>query len=158
MRTLWEALLYPGVAMLEGLTNYSVGRGTDTPFEFVGADWIDGTALAGYLNARGIPGVRFYAVERTPAASRLAGRTIQGLQILVTDREAVDSSEVGLEIAAALIRLFPGTVRLEETARLLGSAATMEALAAGEDPRRIREQWQDQLAAFHRLRARYLLY
>ena len=158
MRTLWEALLYPGVAMLEGLKNYSVGRGTDTPFEIVGADWIDGPALAEYLNGRGIPGVRFYPVERTPTGSRLAQRKIQGVQILVTERGAVDSSEVGLEIAAALIKLFPGRLDLSQTALLVGSDTTIARLVAGDDPRLIRESWQDDLEQFRTTRQKYLLY
>ncbi|MBI3693372.1 MAG: DUF1343 domain-containing protein [Acidobacteria bacterium] len=158
MRTLWEALLYPGVAMLEGLRNYSVGRGTDTPFEIVGADWIDGPTLAEYLNSRGIPGVRFYPVERTPSSSRLAQQKMQGVQILVTERGAVDSSEVGLEIAAALIKLFPGRLDLSQTASLIGSDATIARLAAGEDPRLIRESWRDALEQFRQMRQKYLLY
>jgi len=158
MRTFWEALLYPGVAMLEGLANFSVGRGTDTPFEIVGADWVDGVALADYLNRREIPGVRFYPVERVPAASRLAQRRVEGVQILVTDRNRINSTEVGLEIAAALIKLFPGNLDLSQTARLIGSQATLDALMAGEDPRRIQESWQEGLEQFRRLRSKYLLY
>ncbi len=158
MRTLWEALLYPGVAMLEGLSNYSVGRGTDTPFEIIGAEGIDGQALAQYLNHRGIPGVRFYPVERTPAASRFVNRRIQGVQMLVTDREAVDASEVGVEIAGALMKLFPGRFDLSQTARLIGHDQTMTALAAGEDPRNIRESWREAESRFRELRKKYLLY
>ncbi len=158
MRTLWEALLYPGVAMLEGLSNYSVGRGTDTPFEFIGADWIDGPAFAEHLNDRGIPGVRFYSVERTPASSRLADRLIQGVQILVTDRNAVDASQVGLEIAAALVKLYPGALQLEQTARLIGNDAVIAALSAGQEPEAIRRLWTEGVEQFRRLRARHLLY
>ncbi len=158
IRTLWEALLYPGVAMLEGLRNYSVGRGTDTPFEIVVADWMDGPALAEYLNARAIPGVRCYAVERTPNPSGLTGGKIQGIQLLVTQRDAVDSSELGLEIAAALIKLFPGHLELDDTALLIGDDATIAALAAGEDPRTIREGWGEAVERFRQMRQRYLLY
>jgi len=158
MRNFWEALLYPGVAMLEGLANYSVGRGTDTPFEVVGAEWIDGGALAAYLNDRGIPGVRFYPVERTPASSRLAGRRIQGVQILVTDRSAVDSSEVGVEVAGALMKLFPGAIDLGQTARLIGDDSVIAALGAGEDPRIIRQRWQEAVAGFRAVRTKYLIY
>ena len=158
MRTLWEALLYPGVAMLEGLRNYSVGRGTDTPFEIVGADWIDGVALADYLNGRAIPGVRFYPVERLPASSRLAQRKIQGVQIVVTARDQVDSTELGMEIAGALIRLFPGHLDLAQTAQLIGDDATITSLAAGEDPRAIRETWREAVDEFWQMRRKYLLY
>ncbi len=158
MRTFWEALLYPGVAFLEHVKNYTVGRGTDTPFEVVGADWIDGLRLAEYLNGRGIPGVRFYAVERTPTSSQLAGRLAQGVQILVTERSVVDSTELGLEIAAAVIKLFPGHVDLTQTQRLIGDRVTMAALAAGDDPRSIRESWRDALETFRQKRQKYLLY
>ena len=91
IRTLQQALLYPGVALLEGLPNYSVGRGTDTPFEFVGADWLNGQQLADYLNQRDLPGVRFYEVRRTPEDSRFAGKTIDGVQISVLQRDKVES-------------------------------------------------------------------
>ena len=158
IRNLTEALVYPGVAMLEGLTNYSVGRGTDTPFEFVGADWMDGSALAIYLNARGIPGVRFYGIERTPGSSRFAGRRISGMQILVTDREAVDASEVGVEIAGGLVKLFPGRMDLAQTARLVGNESTLALLAAGEDPRTIRQEWEQAVERFREVRHKYLLY
>ncbi len=158
IRSLTEALVYPGVAMLEGLTNYSVGRGTDTPFEFLGADWIDGPALARYLNQRGIPGLRFYPLERTPTSSRFAGQRISGIQILVTDRNAVDASEVGLEIASALQKLFPGKIQLAQTARLLGSQATLAALDSGEDPRIIRKGWAQAAEQFQQIRQKYLLY
>ena len=75
MRSLTAALLYPGVAMLEYSTNYSVGRGTDAPFEMIGADFIRGTELAAYLNQRWIPGVRFYAVRfRRPSSESRRNR------------------------------------------------------------------------------------
>jgi uncharacterized protein YbbC (DUF1343 family)/CubicO group peptidase (beta-lactamase class C family) len=158
IRNLTEALVYPGVAMLEGLTNYSVGRGTETPFEFVGADWVDGTALANYLNARGIPGVRFYGIERTPGSSHFAGKRISGIQLLVTDREAVDATEVGIEIAGALVKLFPGRLDLAQTARLVGNESTLALLAAGEDPRTIRREWEQAVERFREVRQKYLLY
>jgi uncharacterized protein YbbC (DUF1343 family)/CubicO group peptidase (beta-lactamase class C family) len=158
IRTFWQALVYPGIAMLEGLRNYSVGRGTDTPFEFIGADWIDGDALAAYLNEREIPGVRFYALERTPSTSRLSGMKSGGVQIVVTNREAVEATELGVEVAAALIKLFPGRLDLRETARLIGNETTIRALAAGEDPKRIRDSWQEPLERFQELRRKHLLY
>ncbi len=158
IRNLTEALVYPGVAMLEGLTNYSVGRGTDTPFEFVGADWVDGSSLANYLNGRGIPGVRFYGIERTPGSSRFAGKRISGVQILVTDREAVDAGEVGVEIAGALVKLFPGRMNLTQTARLVGNESTLALLAAGEDPRTIRQEWAPAVERFREVRQKYLIY
>ena len=158
IRTLIEALVFPGVAMLEGLTNYSVGRGTDTPFEFAGADWVDSQALAGFLNERGIPGVRFYGVERTPVSSHFAGQRIQGIHLVVTDRDAVRAGEVGIEIAGALMKLFPGQLNLRQTERLLGNQAALAALAAGDDPRSIRLEWEGAVERFGQIRLKYLLY
>jgi len=158
MRNASAALLYPGVAQLEGLRNLSVGRGTDTPFEFLGADWIDGMALAEYLNSRSIPGVRFYAAERKPSASIFAGQRIQGIQITITQRDAVDAGELGPEIIAALLKLFPGHIDLQQTARLIGNSSTIAALTAGADPRLIRENWEKALNQFRRERQPYLLY
>ena len=158
MRSLPAATLYPGVAQLEGLKNISVGRGTDSPFEFVGADWIDGRALAEYLNARMIPGVRFYGVEREPTSSVFAHKKISGVQITITQRDAIDAGELSLEIAAALLKLFPGRIDLEETARLIGDGAAIAALKAGHDPRAIRENWGEKLARFLLTRQKYLLY
>jgi len=158
IRTLQQALLYPGVAMLEGLKNYSVGRGTDTPFEFIGADWIDGRALAAELRGKNLEGLQFYAVERTPGSSRFAGRSISGVQISVVDREAVRATHLGLEIAAALIRLYPERVRLGETKQLLGNTETQEALMAKRDTNLIRAGWDRDRRTFLVVRRPYLLY
>ena len=95
MRNLTQALLYPGVAMLEASLNYSVGRGTDSPFEIVGADWIDGKSLADCLNKRDIPGLRFYPVAFTPTGSKLEGIATEGVRIVVTDREEVRATHLG---------------------------------------------------------------
>jgi uncharacterized protein YbbC (DUF1343 family) len=158
MRNLQQALLYPGVAMLEGLNNYSVGRGTDTPFEFVGADWINGPRLAEYLNRRGLPGVRFYAVRRTPQASRFAGTTIDGVQISVLQRDRVESTRLGLEIAAALFELYPGRVQLAETARLIANQQAIRAIEGNENPNSIWSVWEMEKEGFLEIRSRYLLY
>jgi uncharacterized protein YbbC (DUF1343 family)/CubicO group peptidase (beta-lactamase class C family) len=158
IRGLTAALLYPGVAMLEYSTNYSVGRGTDAPFETIGADFIRGPELAAYLNQRWIPGVRSYPVRFQPSASNLAGMDIEGVHFEVIDREAFDSVRLGLEIAAALLQLYPGKISLDSDRNLLGNDETMRALAAGEDPRAIRQRQQDAMQAFLQLREKYLLY
>ncbi len=157
MRSLTEATLYPGIGMIEG-TNISVGRGTDTPFEQVGAPWIDASALAGYLNAREIDGARFVPIDFTPDASVYSGQKCGGVSITVTDREALDSPELGLEIAAALHHLYPGEYKMDALDGLMRNKAALHALSAGEDPRRIAESWQDTLSRFKALRAEYLLY
>jgi uncharacterized protein YbbC (DUF1343 family) len=158
IRTLDQALLYPGVALLEGLRNYSVGRGTDTPFQFVGADWLDADALAAYLNRRDIAAARFYAVERSPKSSRFSDRSIEGVQITVLDRERLRSTRLGLELAAALIRFYPEQVRLEETAKLVGHRATLENLEGGHSPNAIWREWEAAQTGFLEVRRRYLLY
>jgi uncharacterized protein YbbC (DUF1343 family) len=157
MRSLTEAELYPGIGMIEG-ANISVGRGTDTPFELVGAPWIDAATLAGYLNAREIDGVRFVPVNFTPNASNYANQSCGGVNIIVTNREALDAPELGLEIAAALEHLYPNDFKIAGIDVLMRNKATLDALTAGEDPRRIAEDWQDALKNFETLRAKYLLY
>ena len=157
MRSLTEAILYPGIGMIE-TTNVSVGRGTDTPFELVGAPWIDALQLARTLNARGIGGVRFVPASFTPESSVYAGQRCEGVQILVTDRDALDSPELGLEVASALERLYPDKYKLDRIGVLMRNKATVDAIFAGEDPRRIQEVWQDAIEGFEVTREKYLLY
>ena len=157
MRSLTEAELYPGIGMIEG-ANISVGRGTDTPFELVGAPWIHAAALAHYLNARAIDGVRFVPVRFTPTASKYADQICRGVNIMVSNREALDAPELGLEIASALEHLYPGDFKAAEIDGLMRNKAALDALVAGEDPRRIAEDWQDADNKFETERAKYLLY
>jgi uncharacterized protein YbbC (DUF1343 family) len=100
MRGLTAALLYPGLAMLESATNYSVGRGTDVPFEIIGAPFIRGREFAEYLNTRQIPGLRTYPVRFRPSSGNLARTSVEGVRFLITSRESFDSVRLGLEIAA----------------------------------------------------------
>jgi uncharacterized protein YbbC (DUF1343 family)/CubicO group peptidase (beta-lactamase class C family) len=158
IRSLNAAILYPAVGLLEYSPGYSVGRGTDAPFEQIGAEWIRGRELAAYLNGRFVPGVRFYPTQFRPDSSVLAGVQLEGVRLIVTDREAFSSQRLGLEIAAALERLYPLRFSLDANRRLIGSQAVLDALAAGGDPRHIQQASQDTLANFLRLRAKYLLY
>jgi uncharacterized protein YbbC (DUF1343 family) len=158
MRSLVAATLYPGIGAIEG-TNISVGRGTDTPFEQVGAPWIDGVALAGALNARGLPGIRFYPVSFTPGAgARLGGQACQGVFMIVTDRDRIRPVRVGLEIAAALAKLYGPQFKLEDAALLFGSSATLAKVRAGEDPASIAAAWGKDEASWRLMRAKYVLY
>jgi uncharacterized protein YbbC (DUF1343 family)/CubicO group peptidase (beta-lactamase class C family) len=157
LRSLNEATLYPGVGMIEG-TNVSVGRGTDTPFEVVGSPWIKGRELAAYLNGRGIQSVRFVPIVFTPSASNFAGERCEGVNLIVLDRNTLESPELGIELASALHKLYPNDFKLERMADLLVNQAVFEAIKAGEDPRRIAEDWQERLDEFVRMRERYLLY
>jgi uncharacterized protein YbbC (DUF1343 family) len=158
MRSLNAALLYPGVAMLEYSRNYSVGRGTDAPFEQVGAEFIRGAELASYLNKRQIPGVRVYPTRLKPDSSNLAGKSIEGIRFVITNREAFNSSRLGLEIAGALQKLYPGKIDFKAGKKLIGSDAVIAALERGEDPRLIHQKLVDELEGFLALRQKYLVY
>lgn len=157
MRSLTEATLYPGVALVEG-TNVSVGRGTDTPFELLGAPWIKSKELTQYLNARNISGVRFVPITFTPSASNYSGQKCEGVNIFVTERNALDSGELGIELASALHKLYPEQYHMERMIELLGNQSVYDAVAAGQDPRRIAEDWQEALVKFLQLRQKYLIY
>ncbi len=157
MRNLNQATLYPGIGAIEG-TNLSVGRGTQTPFEQIGAPWIDGVALADALNARSIPGVRFYPVRFTPTSSKYANEECQGVFMIVTDRLALRPVRVGVEIASALHRLYGPRFELELAERLLGSREGLARIRAGEDPSSIAASWGAAEARWRLLRAKYLLY
>ncbi len=158
MRNLTEATIYPGVGAIEA-TNISVGRGTDTPFEHLGAPWIDGVALAAALNAREVPGVRFYPVTFMPAAgAKLGGQACRGVFLVVTDRDRLRPVRVGLEIAAALSKLYGAQFTLEDAASLFGSKAMLEKIRAGQDPAAIAASWAADEAKWRLTRAKYLLY
>jgi uncharacterized protein YbbC (DUF1343 family) len=158
MRNLWQATLYPGIGALE-MANISVGRGTDSPFEQLGAPWIDGPALAADLNRRGIPGVRFYPVTFTPQeGAKLGGSRCSGVFVVTTDREALRPVRMGVEIAAALVRLHGSQFEIDRTARLLGSRDTIGRIKAGEDPASISRTWTAGEAEWRQRRGKHLLY
>ena len=158
MRSLNAATLYPGVAMLEASKNYSVGRGTDSPFEQIGADWIHGPELATFLNGRYIPGVRVYPTRFRPASSNFAGQLIEGVRFVVTDRDAFDATRLGLELGFALQKLYPGKIPWDTNRFLIGNREVIEAGKNGVDPRTTVQKMQDSLAVFEKRREKYLLY
>jgi uncharacterized protein YbbC (DUF1343 family) len=157
MRSLTEAALYTGIGILEA-TNISVGRGTDTPFELVGAPWIHATELAEYLNGRRIGGVRFVPVEFTPAADAYAQKKCGGVNIIMTDRNGLDAPEMGIEIASALHALYPDQYEMKKLDNLMLNDASAKAIGAGVDPRRVGTEWNDAIETFRAVRAKYLLY
>ena len=157
MRSLTEATLYPGVGLLE-TTNVSVGRGTDTPFEIVGAPWIHGDNLAEYLNQRGIPGVRFVPVRFTPQASVFKDEQCGGVNIIITDRVAFRPLLTGMEMALALRSLYANDWKIDSYLRLLVNADTLERIKRGESARDIVSSWNVSLQEFRRARAEILLY
>ncbi len=158
MRSLNAAILYPGLCLLESSKNYSEGRGTDAPFEQTGADFIDGRELAAYLNKRLIPGVRIYPTSFTPTDSNFKGVRIEGLRYEITNRDVFDSTRLGLEIAVAIQKLYPGKLDFTLGKRLIGNDDAILRIQAGEDPRTIQASWQDALAAFLKVREKYLVY
>jgi uncharacterized protein YbbC (DUF1343 family) len=157
MRNMVQATLYPGIGAIEG-TNLSVGRGTDTPFEQVGAPWIDGVQLADALNARALPGIRFYPVRFTPSSSKYAGEECQGVFMIVTDRLALRPVRVGAEIASLLSKMYGAKYDLEAAERLLGSKEALTRIRAGDDPAAIAASWAAGEAKWRLLRAKYLIY
>jgi uncharacterized protein YbbC (DUF1343 family)/CubicO group peptidase (beta-lactamase class C family) len=157
MRNLIQATLYPGIGAIEG-TNISVGRGTDTPFEQIGAPWMDGVRLAEGLNARNLPGIRFYPVRFTPTSSKHANQECGGVFMVVTDRMALRPVRVGVEIAAMLHRLHGSTFQLEAAERLFGSKDGLERIRAGDDPSAVTASWSVGESRWRLLRAKYLTY
>jgi len=157
LRSLTEATLYPGVGLVEG-TNVSVGRGTDTPFEVLGAPWVHARELAAYLNARQIGGVRFIPVGFTPTTTKYAGQRCEGVNIVVLDRTMLDAPELGIELASALHKLYPAQYQMDRLPQLLANQAAFDGLLRGDDPRVIAAGWSRALEDFRRLRDRYLIY
>jgi uncharacterized protein YbbC (DUF1343 family) len=157
MRTLYAATAYPGLGAFE-TTNISVGRGTDTPFQQIGAPWIDGQRLSDALNARRIAGVRFYPVRFTPTSDPFGNQECQGVFIVITDRTALRPVRLGVEIASALYKLFPTQFRIDSALRLFGSTDGLTRIRNGEDPAAIAATWAADEARWRLLRAKYLLY
>ncbi|MEO6588404.1 MAG: exo-beta-N-acetylmuramidase NamZ domain-containing protein, partial [Pyrinomonadaceae bacterium] len=157
MRSLTEATLYPGIGLLE-TTNLSVGRGTDTPFEIVGAPWLNGRKLAAYLNERNIKGVRFIPVRFTPKASVFKGEVCNGINIVITNRTEFQSVETGIEIAVGLRKLYPDEWQFERYARLLVNQEIFEKISRRETLEAIKENLKNKLSDFRKRRALFLLY
>jgi uncharacterized protein YbbC (DUF1343 family)/CubicO group peptidase (beta-lactamase class C family) len=157
LRSVTEAALYPGVALIEG-TNISVGRGTETPFEVVGAPWIKGREFAQYLNAREIAGVRFVPTSFTPIASVYAGQKCEGVNILLLERNVLDAPELGIELASALRKLYPQQWQVDKMIDILANQTVFDAIGKGQDPRRTAQDWQERLQQFMTMRDKYLIY
>ena len=157
MRSLTQATLYPGIGLLE-TTNLSVGRGTDTPFEVIGAPWLDGQKLAAYLNGRSIRGVRFVPIRFKPNASVFKDEQLGGVNVIITDRNSLNSTQMGFEIAAALRKLYPTDWQADRYGRLLVNAEILDMVKRGETPENIEKAVNSKAPDFTRRRASYLLY
>jgi uncharacterized protein YbbC (DUF1343 family)/CubicO group peptidase (beta-lactamase class C family) len=157
MRSLSEATLYPGIGLLE-TTNVSVGRGTDTPFEIIGAPWIDAQKLSSALNERNIEGVKFVPVQFTPKSSVFKDQLCNGINIIVTDRLKFHPVTAGIEIAVALRRLFTAQWKVDDYSRLLVNADTLARIKQGESAETIIQSWSKGLDGFKKAREEVLLY
>jgi uncharacterized protein YbbC (DUF1343 family) len=157
MRSLTEATLYPGIGLLE-YTNLSVGRGTDTPFEVIGAPWLHGRKLAEFLNARNLSGVRFVPIKFKPDASVFKNEDVGGINIIITDRAQFEPVRTGIEIAAALRKLYPTDWKMEKYLNLIVNQKSFDQLKQGETADEIEKTWQTELNDFKKRRATFLLY
>ncbi|HMS40717.1 MAG TPA: DUF1343 domain-containing protein, partial [Pyrinomonadaceae bacterium] len=157
MRSLTQATLYSGIGLLE-FTNLSVGRGTDTPFEVIGAPWLDGQKLAKYLNERNLNGVRFVPIKYTPKASVFKDETCYGVNIIITNRAQFKSVQTGIEIALGLRKLFPNDWKIDNYSKLLLNAEIFELIKRGESFETIEVAQRKKIDEFRARRARFLLY
>ena len=143
--------------MVEG-ANVSVGRGTKTPFELLGAPWMNGEELASYLNNRNVQGAQFIPVDFKPKSGRFKNQLCHGVQIILLNRQMLDSPALGMEITSALYRLYPKDFQIDKTLGMIGSRKVLQAVKAGQDPATIVQDWQGPLEQFCSLRSKYLLY
>ena len=148
LRSLAQAALYPAVALAEA-SNVSVGRGTNTPFEMLGAPWIQAKELSDDLNGRNIAGVTFQPTMFIPDASPFKGQSCYGVQIVLIDRRRLDSVLLGVEILSALCRLYPNDFQIDKALSLIGSRAVLQAIKEGKEPQSIAAAWQPPLDEFH---------
>jgi uncharacterized protein YbbC (DUF1343 family) len=157
LRTFNEALLYPALGLVEA-TNVSVGRGTDAPFEQLGAPWIDGDAFAQSLKAAKLAGVTFEATSFVPESSVYHGETCHGVKVTLTDRDAFDPMQTGIGIAAALYAGYSATWTIDKMNRLLASPPTLDAIRQHTSTTDICRLWDADIAKFRTKRAPFLLY
>ncbi len=157
MRNLSEALLYPGIGLVE-YTNVSVGRGTDRPFELFGAPWIDAVKFAAALNAARLEGVRFVPVKFTPTAAKFPKQECQGIDIIVTDRLKLKPVRMGLTIIQILRRDYPDDWKPAGLEKLLLNQQAQDALLAGKTPLEVEAANDEAMNAFLRRRQTFLLY
>ncbi len=157
LRSEEAGILYPGLEILQA-GGVSVGRGTETPFEIIGAPWIRAEEFAAYLNRRAIPGVRFEPRKFTPDSGLFKGELCEGVHVVLVDRNALQSMRMGIEIAAALAKLYPGKFETAKMIALVGNGETIKQLQEGRDPSAIVANWNSVLNRFRNIRAQYLLY
>ncbi len=157
LRSLSAEILYPGLEILQA-GGVSVGRGTDRPFERIGAPWMRGAEFSEYMKRRSVPGVRFVPDRFTPDSGLFKGEMCEGASVMVTNRDSFASMRMGIEIAAALAKLYPRNFDATKIIALVGNAETIRRLKAGDAPAAIVVGWNEELETFRKTRAKYLLY
>ncbi len=156
--TLTAAIVYPGTCLIEG-TNVSEGRGTTTPFEIIGAPWIDGYKLADELRKANLPGILFRPAGFTPTFSKYQGEVCQGVQLHVVDRDRFEPVRTALHLLKALKQLWPDKFQWRSSLdRLSGSDDVRLALDRGDTPEQIVESWSAALKEYEEVRRGYFLY
>lgn len=164
--TLETLILYPGTCLIEG-TTLSEGRGTTKPFELIGAPGIHAGRLADALNERRLPGVRFRPAHFVPTFSKHKGELCSGVQVHVTDRNAIHATAVGIHLLHALKQLAPDKMQWRQPYReggthpidhLYGSSELRLKLDAGADPDEIIHSWEKDLVQFAERTRNLLLY
>jgi uncharacterized protein YbbC (DUF1343 family) len=152
---------YPGTCLFEG-TALSVGRGTDLPFHQVGAPWLNHAAVIVRMEGYALPGVRYEAVRFTPEApgdGKFAGVAVNGVRVVITDRERYDPTVTAVYLLTAIRAVHPERIEIGGSFdRLAGGPALRAALERGDDPATIVAGWQAGLAGFRERVAGYLLY
>jgi uncharacterized protein YbbC (DUF1343 family) len=156
LRSLVQTILYPGVCLME--SQIWVKTGWDLPFQAIAAPWMKGRETAKYLNLRRIPGVSFIARRFTPADGAFKGQELEAVEVILLDRHALNSVELGVEMISALNKIHPGKFDINRQIRLLGNEDTAKRIMAGEDPRAIAATWKAGEQRFREIRAKYLLY
>ena len=164
--TLHSVLAYAGTCLFEAV-NLSEGRGTDHPFEYVGAPWLDHRRASALLNALALPGVVFEPVEFTPEQKpyhgrlpELAGERVRGIHLRVTDRDVFHPYRAGIAMLWAVHQLHPDRMVWNDAVldRLTATPRLKEMILAGKRPDEIVASWRAEVEAFERRRAPYLLY
>jgi uncharacterized protein YbbC (DUF1343 family) len=157
LRSPAAGVLYPGLEILQA-AGVSVGRGTDKPFERLGALWIHADEFVAYMTRRAVRGVRFARDRFIPDSGLYKGQQCEGARLEVTDRASFQAMRMGMEIAAALLKLYPDKFEAVKMIELVGNAQTIERLQAGDAPEAIVASWEPDVTAFRKIRAKYVLY
>ena len=157
LRTLKGSVLYPGIEILQN-AGVSVGRGTETPFEEFGAPWINGEEVAAALNNRRLPGLHFTNQPFIPVGGLYSGQRCGGVGVRITDRQAVRSMRMGMEIATVLKKLYPEKFDPAKLIELVGNEKTIQQLKDGTTPEQIVASWTADLTAFDAMRRKYFIY